>query len=97
MHPVLVAALRVGHFPADNVSCSIRFPPIRVTRMAIRVYRRLHPLVNFGPKEPPCLAHTFTQGIGRDDPVPGHLLNCSVMNTEHPRYLGIIYEVLDRL
>ena len=64
--------------------------------MAIRVYPRLQPLVNFGPKEPPCLAHTFTQGIGRDDPVPGHLLNCSVMNTEHPRYLGIIYEVLDR-
>lgn len=65
--------------------------------MAIRVYPRLHPVVNFGTKEAPRLALTFTKGISRDDPVPGHLLNCSVMNTEHPRDLGVIYEVLDRL
>lgn len=52
--------------------------------------------MNFGAKKAPGLARTFSQGIGRDDPVPGHLLNCSVMNTEHPRYLDVIYEVLDR-
>ena len=64
--------------------------------MAIRVYPRLHPLVNLGTKEAPRLALTFSQWICGDDSVPGHLLNCSVMNTEHPRYLGVIYEVLDR-
>ncbi len=52
--------------------------------------------MNFGPKKAPRLALTFPQGIGRDDPVPGHLLNCSVMNAEHPRDLDVIYEVLDR-
>jgi hypothetical protein len=52
--------------------------------------------MNFGPKKAPRLALTFTQWIGRDDPVPGHLLNCSVMNTEHPRNLSVIHEVLDR-
>jgi len=52
--------------------------------------------VNFGTKKAPRLALAFTEGIGRDDPVPGHLLNCSVMNAEHPRYLGVIDEVLDR-
>ena len=65
--------------------------------MAIRVYPRLHPLVNFGSEETPGFAFPFSQGIGRDDPVPGHLLNCPVMNTEHPRNLGVIHEVLDRL
>jgi hypothetical protein len=65
--------------------------------MGIWVYPRLHPVVNFGPKKAPRLPLAFTQGIGRDDPVPGHLLNCSVMNTEHPRDLDVIYEVLDRL
>jgi hypothetical protein len=53
--------------------------------------------VNFGPKKTPRLALAFTQGIGRDDTFPGHLLNCSVMNTEHPCNLGVIYKVLDRL
>jgi hypothetical protein len=63
--------------------------------MAIRVYPRLHPLVNFGPKKTPRLALAFTQRIGRDDTLPGHLLNCSVMNTEQQGYLGVIHEVLD--
>jgi hypothetical protein len=53
--------------------------------------------MNFGTKETPGFALTFTKGIGRDDPVPGHLLNCSVMNAEHPRDLDVVYEVLDRL
>ncbi len=52
--------------------------------------------MDFRPKEPPGLAYPFSQGIGRDDPVSCHLLNCSVMNAEHPRYLDVIYEVLDR-
>jgi hypothetical protein len=52
--------------------------------------------MDFGPKEPPGLAYPFSQGIGGDDPVSRHLLNCSVMNAEHPRYLYVIYEVLDR-
>jgi hypothetical protein len=65
--------------------------------MALRIYPRLHPLVNFGTKEAPSLAPAFTKGISGNDSVPGHLLNCSVMNAEHPRDLGVIYEVLDRL
>jgi hypothetical protein len=53
--------------------------------------------MNFGAKKAPRLSLAFTQGIGRNDPISGHLLNCSVMNTEHPRDLGVIDEVLDRL
>jgi hypothetical protein len=51
--------------------------------------------MNLRTEEAPRFALAFSQGIGRNDPVPGHLLNCSVMNTEHPRYLGVIHEVLD--
>jgi hypothetical protein len=47
--------------------------------------------VDFGAKEAPGLAYSFSQGIGRDDSIPGHLLNCSVMNDEHPRYFYVIY------
>ena len=52
--------------------------------------------MNLRAKEPPGFAYPFSQGIGRDDPVPCHLLNSPVVNAEHPRDLYVIYEVLDR-
>ena len=62
--------------------------------MALRVYPRLHPIVNLGAKEAPGLAETLPQGIGGDDSISGHLLNGSMVDAKDPSNLGVIHEIL---
>jgi hypothetical protein len=50
--------------------------------------------MDFGTKKPPGLPGSFSQGIGRENSIPSHLLNCPMMNPEHPGDLDVIYEVL---
>lgn len=64
--------------------------------MAPRVYPRLHPFANLRAKKSPRLPRSFPQGIGRKKPIPSHLLDCPVMYPEHPGYLDVVYEVLER-
>src|SRR5947209_1658076 len=94
-HPAPSSALRGGRFRTDIVFCSIRFPPIRATRMAVRVYLRLNPVVDLRPEEAPGLPLAFTERVSGDFPVASHLLNCSVVNTEHLRDFGVVDVVLD--